>query len=92
MKTHSLLARFLNYNIEQVKEAKPRATLGEEGFGQKLDRPSKQLGKLLVLLGKFVMYLTHVFMQLWAVLGGLKERKLARKFIWKMIVFYQFSN
>lgn len=66
--------------------------LGDEGFGQMLDRLSKQLEKMLILLGKFVMYLTHVFMELWMVLGGLKERKLAKNFIWKMIVFYQFSN
>lgn len=66
--------------------------LGDEGFGQMLDRLSKQLEKMLILLGKFVMYLTHVFMELWTVLGGLKERKLAKNFIWKMIVFYQFSN
>lgn len=58
-----------------------------------LDRLSKQLEKMLkILLGKFVMYLTHVFMELWTVLGGLKERKLAKNFIWKMIVLYQFSN
>lgn len=38
-----------------------------------LDRLSKQLEKMLILLGKFVMYLTHVFMELWTVLGGLKE-------------------
>lgn len=66
--------------------------LGDESFGQMLDRLSKQLEKMLILLGKFVMYLTHVFMELWMVLGGLKERKLAKNFIWKMIVFYQFSN
>lgn len=66
--------------------------LGDEGFGQMLDRLSKQLEKMLILLGKFVMYLTHVFMELWTVLGGLKERKLAKNFIWTMIVFYQFSN
>lgn len=66
--------------------------LGDEGFGQMLDRLSKQLEKMLILLGKFVMYLTHVFMELWTVLGGLKERKLAKNFIWKMIVFYQFST
>ena len=57
-----------------------------------LDRLSKQLEKMLILLGKFEMYLTHVFMELWTVLGGLKDRKLAKNFIWKMIVFYQFSN
>lgn len=66
--------------------------LGDEDFGQMLDRLSKQLEKMLILLGKFVMYLTHVFMELWTVLGGLKERKLAKNFIWTMIVFYQFSN
>lgn len=66
--------------------------LGDEGFGQMLDRLSKQLEKMLILLGKFVMYLTHVFTELWTVLGGLKERKFAKNFIWKMIVFYQFSN
>lgn len=66
--------------------------LGDEGFGQMLDRLSKQLEKMLILLGKFVMYLTHVFMELWTVLGGLKERKLAKNFIWTMTVFYQFSN
>lgn len=57
-----------------------------------LDKLSKQLEKMLLLPGKFAMYLTHVFMELWPVLGGLKERNLAKKFIWKMIVFYQLSN
>lgn len=64
----------------------------DEGFGQMLDKLSKQLEKMLLLPGKFAMYLTHVFMELWPVLGGLKERNLAKKFIWKMIVFYQLSN
>lgn len=41
-----------------------------------LDRLSKQLEKMLILLGKFVMYLTHVFMELWTVLGGLKQREI----------------
>lgn len=57
-----------------------------------LDRLSKQLEKMLILLGKFVMYLTHVFVELWTVLRGLKGRKPAKNFIWKMIVFHQFSN
>lgn len=57
-----------------------------------LDKLSKQLEKMLILPGKFVMYLTHVFMELRPVLGGLKERNLAKNFIWKMIVFYQLSN
>lgn len=39
-----------------------------------LDRLSKQLEKMLILLGKFVMYLTHVFMELWTVLGDFKEK------------------
>lgn len=57
-----------------------------------LDKLSKQLEKMLLLPGKFAMYLTHVFMELWPVLGGLKESNLAKNFIWKMIVFYQLSN
>lgn len=57
-----------------------------------LDKLSKQLEKMLILPGKLVMYLTHVFTELWLVLGGLKERNLAKNFIWKMIVFYQLSN
>lgn len=44
-----------------------------------LDRLSKQLEKMLILLGKFVMYLTHVFMELWTVLGGLKDRKTCQE-------------
>lgn len=44
-----------------------------------LDRLSKQLEKMLILLGKLVMYLTHVFMELQIVLGGLKGRKTCQE-------------